>query len=176
MYEDEKVQILRDLQNRVDKVVGLQMELNEAKEQYRMLESSLTQGDKALKKNTAKLERNLEQITLMYHQVVSEKSVLKVDLQVAEKKIARKEEKVSQLERGMTQLMDQNKKLKAILNAAKNAQVVLTRGNGEGVCISKIGGGGSLTGIPSNARIVKPIRGGRSSTINTPRGLSRAQD
>ena len=121
MYEDEKVQILRDLQNRVDKVVGLQMELNEAKEQYRMLESSLTQGDKALKKNTAKLERNLEQITLMYHQVVSEKSVLKVDLQVAEKKIARKEEKVSQLERGMTQLMDQNKKLKAILNAAKNA-------------------------------------------------------
>ena len=51
----------------MDKVVRLEMELDEAKEQYKILENSLTSGDKLTKKNLAKMERNLEQITLMYH-------------------------------------------------------------------------------------------------------------
>jgi hypothetical protein len=35
----------------------------------------------------------------MYQNVTSEKSILKVDLQVAERKLARKEEKIQQLEK-----------------------------------------------------------------------------
>lgn len=37
----------------------------------------------------------------MYQNVTSEKSILKVDLQVAERKLARKEEKVAQLEKSV---------------------------------------------------------------------------
>ena len=48
-----------------------------------------------------------------------------MDLQVAEKKILRKEEKIQTLERNMGQLLDHNKKLKTILVAAKNSPVVL---------------------------------------------------
>jgi uncharacterized protein YaaN involved in tellurite resistance len=75
------------------------MALDEAKEAYRVLEGTLSKGDMTLKKKCSKLERSNEQITLMYHQVVSEKSVLKIDLQVAEKKIQRKEEKIKKLEK-----------------------------------------------------------------------------
>jgi|TARA_B110000285_G_C15103130_1_gene606240 hypothetical protein len=37
----------------------------------------------------------------MYQNVTSEKSILKVDLQVAERKLARKEEKIQQLEKSV---------------------------------------------------------------------------
>lgn len=40
----------------------------------------------------------------MYHQVVSEKSVLKVDNNVFQKKIERKEDKIMQLEQAMDKL------------------------------------------------------------------------
>jgi len=41
--------ILRDLQNRVDKVVWLEISLDESKEALWRMEASLGQGDKALK-------------------------------------------------------------------------------------------------------------------------------
>lgn len=37
----------------------------------------------------------------MYQNVTSEKSILKVDLQVAERKLQRKEEKIQQLEKSV---------------------------------------------------------------------------
>lgn len=37
----------------------------------------------------------------MYQNVTSEKSILKVDLQVAERKLAREEEKIQQLEKSV---------------------------------------------------------------------------
>jgi hypothetical protein len=33
----------------------------------------------------------------------------------------------------------------------------------------------NLTGIPSNSRIVKPIRGGAGKRLHTPRGLTQTQ-
>ena len=59
----------------------------------------MSEGDRALKKKVNSLERNLEQLTLMYHQLVSAKSVLKIDNQVNEKKLKRKVAKVAQLEK-----------------------------------------------------------------------------
>ena len=47
------------------------------------------------------MEKNLDQIHQMYQNVTSEKSILKVDLQVAERKLARKEEKIQQLEKSV---------------------------------------------------------------------------
>ena len=127
------------------------MALDDAKESYRALENSLTKDDRTFKKHIAKLERNLEQITLMYHQVVSEKSVLKVDLQVSEKKILRKEDKVVSLERSVGQLREQNQQLKAILHLIKNNyQAGSPQEEDQILKIEK----NNLTGIPSSGRIV----------------------
>ncbi len=72
--------MIKDLQNRVEKVLRLEMELDEVKDAYRQLESSLSQGEQQYKQRAQKLERSLEQITTMYQAVINEKSVLKVDL------------------------------------------------------------------------------------------------
>ena len=83
-----------DLLNRVDKVLKLEMQLDEAKDAYRNLENSITKEDLKFKQKAQNLEKNLDQIHQMYQNVTSEKSILKVDLQVAERKLARKEEKL----------------------------------------------------------------------------------
>ena len=71
------------------------MELDEVKDAYRALEASLSKDEQQFKNRAIKLEKSLDQITNMYQTVINEKSVLKVDLQVAEKKIQRKEEKIT---------------------------------------------------------------------------------
>lgn len=49
-WAEEKMQILRDLENRVSKVVQLEMALDESCERYRRLESNNVQGDMHLLK------------------------------------------------------------------------------------------------------------------------------
>lgn len=71
------------------------MELDEVKEAYRALEGSLSRDEQQFKNRAQKLERSLEQMTTMYQGVINERSVLKVDLQVAEKKMQRKEDKIA---------------------------------------------------------------------------------
>lgn len=86
-FDYEREQMIKDLQNRVEKVLKLEMELDEVKDAYRALESSLSRDEQQYKNRAQKLERSLEQITTMYQAVINEKSVLKVDLQVSEKKM-----------------------------------------------------------------------------------------
>lgn len=82
-YEKERAIILADLQTRVDKVVKLEIELDEEKERYRTFEERNSEGERALKKKVVTLENNLEQLTNMYHQLASQKSIWKVDNQVS---------------------------------------------------------------------------------------------
>jgi len=70
------------------------MELDEVKDAYRALESTLSRDDQQYKMKAQKLEKSLEQMNAMYQSVISEKSSMKVDLTVAEKKIVRKDEKI----------------------------------------------------------------------------------
>jgi len=153
-WAEEKVQILRDLENRVSKVVQLEISLDEANEKYRRLENTINQGDVPLRKKINKLENQAEQITIMYHQVVSEKSVLKVDLQVYEKKLKRKDEKIASLEKALNKLKEGNVALKKILRGLKSLKM---KANDE----NRILEGNNVTGIPSSGRVVKPLRGGR---------------
>lgn len=58
----------------------LEMDLDEVKDAYRVLESSLTRDEQQYKSRAQKLERSLEQITPMYQAAINHQSVLKVDL------------------------------------------------------------------------------------------------
>lgn len=44
-YEYERDQMIKDLQNRVEKVLKLEMELDEVKDAYRQLESTLSRDE-----------------------------------------------------------------------------------------------------------------------------------
>lgn len=60
----------------------MEVELDETKEKYRHLESSMSSGEKSLKKKVTSLEGNLEQLTVIYHQLVSKLTSAKVENQV----------------------------------------------------------------------------------------------
>lgn len=49
-WDDEKEQIIKDLENRVSKVVELEMALDESEERFRRLENNMNQGDVTLRK------------------------------------------------------------------------------------------------------------------------------
>ena len=58
------------------------MQIDEMKSQMSGMENLMSMGEKNLKKKVNSLESNLEQLTVMYHQLLSQRSVLKVDNQV----------------------------------------------------------------------------------------------
>ena len=90
--------MLKDIQNRVNKVIELENELDDSRDSYRTLETYMDEGGRSLKKKNDYLERNLEQLTLMYHQLVSQKSHLDIEKKLADKKIQRNVDKIKQLE------------------------------------------------------------------------------
>lgn len=56
----------RDLHNRVEKVLKLEMQLDESKDAYRNLEASISRDDLKFKQKAQNLEKNLDQIHQMY--------------------------------------------------------------------------------------------------------------
>ena len=56
----EREQLIKDLQNRVEKVLALEMENDEVKDAYRLLESTLSRDEQQYKNRAQKLERSLD--------------------------------------------------------------------------------------------------------------------
>jgi kinesin family protein 5 len=153
-WTDEKTGLLKDLENRVDKVVRLEMDLDETKEQLSSMESIMTEGERALKKKVNSLERSLEQLTLMYHQIISQKSMLKVDNQVYEKKLQRRTERCDEL---LTQLNLVSEKLSYCRHRCEilTNEIALTRRAGRDSLAVR-----AHTSYTGNHRIRKRIKGG----------------
>ncbi|KAJ7632639.1 kinesin heavy chain [Roridomyces roridus] len=168
--------LMRDLQNRCEKVVELEIQLDEIKEQYNnVIRNS---NSKAQQKKMAFLERNLEQLTLVQKQLVDQNSTLKKEAGIAERKLLARNERIQNLEALLQdadrRLSIQNQKFEAQLQAVKER---LDQARGE-YCYCPLispffpaqlwshrqtlrGGGG--TGAP--ASIPTPISGGGSSPL-----------
>lgn len=59
-YEAEKEQLHKDLLNRVEKVLKLEMQLDEVKDAYKQLENSISRDDLKFKQKAQNLEKNLD--------------------------------------------------------------------------------------------------------------------
>jgi len=88
-WKEERKKIVADLQKNIDRAVEVENQLEQARETCKNLESYMTDGERALKKKTDVLERNLEQLTHMYQQLINQKSTLGVDAKLSEKKFTR---------------------------------------------------------------------------------------
>lgn len=88
-WKEERKKIVVDLQKNIDRAVEMENQLEQARETCKNLESYMTDGERALKKKTDVLERNLEQLTNMYQQLINQKSTLGVDSKLSEKKFTR---------------------------------------------------------------------------------------
>ena len=99
------------MNSKIIKIRELQVLLENEEERYKNLEEGMTDGEKASKKKNENLERNLDQLTLMYHQLVSQKSTMKVKKQIQERKIERLTGDNKKLTEDNKLLFDVNKKL-----------------------------------------------------------------
>ena len=75
-----------NLQTKIEKNLALEVQLDEIKDAYRALEVSLTEDQKTKRNREKELEGSLTQLTNLYQVAVNERSILKVDLQVSDRK------------------------------------------------------------------------------------------
>lgn len=114
-FDVMKKSLMRDLQNRCERVVELEISLDETREQYNnVLRSS---NNRAQQKKMAFLERNLEQLTQVQRQLVEQNSTLKKEVAIAERKLIARNERIQSLE---SLLQDSQEKM-----AAANHKYVL---------------------------------------------------
>ncbi|KAG9295474.1 hypothetical protein G9A89_013503 [Geosiphon pyriformis] len=120
-FDVMKKALMRDLQNRCEKVVELEISLDETREQYNnVLRNS---NNKAQQKKMAFLERNLEQLTNVQKQLVEQNSSLKKEVAIAERKLLARNERIQALEAllqdAQEKLTTQNQKFEAQLQAVR---------------------------------------------------------
>lgn len=153
-FDRERERLLSDLSNRVQKVCDLEMELDMLRDEYRRLEKSLSTDDHSLKLQITQYQRQLEQTNLMYHNALSDNHVLKVDVQLFEKKLKTREARIATLEKSFRTLTEQNNTMKTYLKRLKTQMME--------VSVNTLDSH-NMSGIPSNGRIVKKIKAGSST-------------
>lgn len=107
-FDVMKKSLMRDLQNRCERVVELEISLDETREQYNNVLK--TSNNRAQQKKMAFLERNLEQLTHVQRQLVEQNSSLKKEVAIAERKLIARNERIQSLE---ALLQDSQEKLTA---------------------------------------------------------------
>lgn len=95
-FDNMKKSLMRDLQNRCERVVELEMSLEEAREQYNNV--LRTTNNRAQQKKLAFLERNLDQLTHVQRQLVEQNNSLKKEVAIAERKLYARNERIQSLE------------------------------------------------------------------------------
>ncbi|KAJ8663344.1 kinesin heavy chain [Lichtheimia ornata] len=156
-FEVMKKALMRDLQGRCEKVVELEMSLDETREQYNnVLRAS---NNKSQQKKMAFLERNLEQLTNVQKQLVEQNASLKKEVALAERKLIARNERVQNLETllqdAQEKLISQNQKFEAQLQAVRERlEQARTQKSQQSMSALNFG------------RIAKPLRGGGTVVEN----------
>ncbi|KAL7331339.1 hypothetical protein PS15p_203544 [Mucor circinelloides] len=149
-FETMKKVLMRDLQARCERVVELELTLDEVRiQQSNMIKAT---SNKAQQKKMFLLERNLDQLTTVQKQLVEQNSHLKKESALSERKLSARNERIQNLEyllqEARNKLLTQNDKFESQLQAV--------RGRLEQARTHKSQGNSML----NFNRIAKPLRGG----------------
>lgn len=187
-----KKNLMRDLQNRCERVVELEISLDETREQYNnVLRSS---NNRQQQKKMAFLERNLEQLTVVQRQLVDQNTSLKKEVAIAERKLIARNERILSLESLLSDSQDKltaanhryvsaiqaGLQCEADFNHRFEAQLATVRERLEAAKVSSRNAATAGAGAPggfntlmnAGARIAKPLRGGggAASTVDGANG------
>ncbi|GAB7357530.1 hypothetical protein MBLNU459_g0053t3 [Dothideomycetes sp. NU459] len=185
-FDAMKKSLMRDLQNRCERVVELEISLDSTREQYNSVLRSA--NSKQQQKKLAFLERNLEQLTQVQRQLVEQNAQLKKEVAIADRKLVARGERIHGLEQllgeSQEKLMQANHRFEAQLTAVKERLEAAKIGASRGMMPTANGpvnpavGGASGFG-PFGSRIAKPLRGGGGDgagpMVPTFAGLQQAQ-
>ncbi|EFR00458.1 kinesin heavy chain [Nannizzia gypsea CBS 118893] len=170
-FDIMKKSLMRDLQNRCERVVELEISLDETREQYKqVLQSS---NNRAQQKKMAFLERNLEQLTHVQRQLVEQNGSLKREVAIAERKLIARNERIESLEtllqESQEKLTAANHRFEAQLTAVKERLEAAKAGSTKGLSSDSTGFGFG------GSRIAKPLRGGGGADAPSNSTLSGVQ-
>ncbi|GAA5893338.1 hypothetical protein JCM6882_008008 [Rhodosporidiobolus microsporus] len=158
-FDAMKKSLMRDLQDRCEKVVELEISLDEARENYRNLAKN--SNSKAQQRKMDFLTRNLDQLTLVQKQLVDQNTTLKRDVALAERKLLARNERIGTLESLLREANEkvnqQNAKFEARLQAVRE-RLDQARAQNQPAVSSTLNFG----------RIAKPLRGGGAEAEPTP--------
>eukprot|EP00928_Gymnodinium_smaydae_P099569 TRINITY_DN9540_c0_g1_i1.p1 TRINITY_DN9540_c0_g1~~TRINITY_DN9540_c0_g1_i1.p1 ORF type:complete len:710 (+),score=198.58 TRINITY_DN9540_c0_g1_i1:253-2382(+) len=121
----------------------------------RDVEERQKDAERPLKLKVSQLDRNLEQLTVMYHKLVTQNSGLKVEAGESDKKIQRKDQRIAQLERNLREAKQKYEKLLTQCANLTAAMDVMGRSKS-----STLSGGSLGRDVVRRANIVRPVRGG----------------
>ena len=117
-WDSERKMLLKDLQNRINKAVQLEIDLDEAQESYRVLLKNTTVGDPKLKNKLCDMQRDNEQITSMYQNAIKDKSLLSQTVDTQKHKLARLEERLKgtevQLGKSLQEAAEKNARIEEL--------------------------------------------------------------
>ncbi|KAJ4295484.1 Kinesin heavy chain [Kalmusia sp. IMI 367209] len=160
-FDNMKKSLMRDLQNRCERVVELEISLDETREQYNNV--LRTSNNRAQQKKMMFLERNLEQLTVVQRQLVEQNSSLKKEVAIAERKLIARNERIQSLEQllqdSQEKLTAANHRFEAQLTAVKERLEAAKQGSTRGLG-SPTAGASFAFGGAVGSRVAKPIRGG----------------
>lgn len=150
-FDIMKKSLMRDLQNKCEKVIELEITLEATRDQ---LNASLkSNNSKNQQQKLLFLERNLEQLTNVQKQLVEQNTNLKKEVHLAERKLTTRNERISSLEAllkdNQDKLNSQAQKFEKQLNALRDRL--------DSAMVSK-----QQSGTPSPfsfGRIARPLRG-----------------
>ncbi|KAH7149941.1 P-loop containing nucleoside triphosphate hydrolase protein [Dactylonectria estremocensis] len=172
-FDVMKKSLMRDLQNRCERVVELEISLDETREQYNnVLRSS---NNRAQQKKMAFLERNLEQLTQVQRQLVEQNSALKKEVAIAERKLIARNERIQSLE---SLLQDSQEKM-AAANHKFEVQLAAVKERLELAKAGSTRGLNSPSGFSfasAGSRIAKPLRGGGGASDGAPPTIPTIQN
>jgi len=123
--------------------------------------------DRPLKMRVSQLDKNLEQLTVMYHKLVAQNSGLRVDVGENAKKLQRKEHRIAQLEKNLREAKQKYEKLLTQCANLTATMDVISRTSplSLGAPVAGAAGGGLVASTPGEPRrmmkVVVPLRGGR---------------
>ncbi|KIV78731.1 hypothetical protein, variant [Exophiala sideris] len=167
-FDQMKKNLMRDLQNRCERVVELEISLDETREQYNnVLRSS---NNRQQQKKMAFLERNLEQLTVVQRQLVDQNTSLKKEVAIAERKLIARNERILSLESLLSDSQDKltaaNHRFEQQLAAVKE-RLEAAKVSSKNMAMAGTGGPGGFNSLMNaGARIAKPLRGGGGAPGN----------
>lgn len=122
-HQVEMDQMSGFLQSKIERNLNLEVELDEIKDAYRALEKNLLPEERQQRNKVSLLERSMEQLNAMYQNIINERSILKVDLQVSERKMQKSLQRQQLLEKKYEQQRKKNEQLEKIIVEIRNDYV-----------------------------------------------------
>ncbi|KAJ3162485.1 hypothetical protein HDU86_004967 [Geranomyces michiganensis] len=162
-FDGMKQKLMQDLKNRCDRVVELEITLEDMKDQYDAIAkpSDSAEASAAQAQKMAFLERNLEQLAAVQKNLVEQNTMMKKDLIKSERQLAARNERIANLE-GLLHDASTNQDL---LNQKYEAQLASMREKLQEARSPPQQNINSASAWLYSSRIAKPLRGSGGAFI-----------